>query len=196
MQFVCVGKIIKPQGIKGEVKILPLIDIPAIFNGKHFLYIEKRETPLKSASYRLGYAYVLFEEITDRNVAEKYRNMKVYITKEEFEKLSVDDFLIEDLIGTLIYDENNEYVGQIMNVTNYGFDDILIIKEDNHFYEVPFKKAIFKQDGKRIYAIRNEYNGAKVSQEWKLIFLHCFQRLFLHLRQAYWLEQKKTAYWK
>ncbi len=165
MQFVCVGKIIKPQGIKGEVKILPLIDIPAIFNGKHFLYIEKRETPLKSASYRLGYAYVLFEEITDRNVAEKYRNMKVYITKEEFEKLSVDDFLIEDLIGTLIYDENNEYVGQIMNVTNYGFDDILIIKEDNHFYEVPFKKAIFKQDGKRIYAIRNEYNGAKVSQE-------------------------------
>lgn len=165
MQFVCVGKIIKPQGIKGEVKILPLIDIPAIFNGKHSLFIEKRETPLKSATYRLGYGYVMFNEITDRNVAEKYRNQKVYITKEEFEKLAVDDFLLDDLVGTLLYDENNEYIGQIMDVVDYGFDDILIIKEEEHFYEVPFKKAIFKKDGKRIYAIRGEYNGAKVSQE-------------------------------
>lgn len=165
MHFVCVGKIIKPQGIKGEVKILPLIDIPAIFNGKHSLFIEKRETPLKSATYRLGYGYVMFNEITDRNVAEKYRNQKVYITKEEFEKLAVDDFLLDDLVGTLLYDENNEYIGQIMDVVDYGFDDILIIKEEEHFYEVPFKKAIFKKDGKRIYAIRGEYNGAKVSQE-------------------------------
>ena len=165
MQFVCVGKIIKPQGIKGEVKIQPLVDIPAIFNGKHLLFIEKRETPFKHATFRLGYAYVQFDEITDRNVAEKYRNQKVYITKEEFEKVAVDDFLVEDLVGTLLYDENGEYVGQIMDVTNYGFDDILIVKEDEHLYEVPFKKAIFKKKNKEIYVVRNEFNGAKVSQE-------------------------------
>ena len=165
MQFVCVGKIIKPQGIKGEVKIQPLVDIPAIFNGKHQLFIEKRETPFKHATFRLGYASVQFDEIVDRNVAEKYRNQKVYITKEEFEKIAVDDFLVEDLVGMLLYDENGEFIGQIMDVTNYGFDDILVIKEDEHLYEVPFKKAIFKKKGKEIYAMRSEYNGAKVSQE-------------------------------
>lgn len=165
MEFVCVGKIIKPQGIKGEVKILPLIDIPAIFNGKHQLFIEKKESPFKTATFRLGYAYVLFKEISDRNMAENYRNKFVYITKEDFEKLAVDDFLIEDLIGTLIYDEDNFYVGQIVSVTDYGFDDILIIKEEDHLYEVPFKKQIFKTQGKQIYVIRKEYDGAKVSQE-------------------------------
>lgn len=165
MDFVCVGKIIKPQGIKGEVKILPLVDIPAIFNGKHKLYIEKQSTPFKKSSFRLGYAYVMFDEISDRNVAEKYRNKKVFITKEDFDLLAVDDFLIDDLIGTLVYDENNEFVGQIMNVTNYGFDDIIIMQEDNHIYEVPFKKAIFNVIDGKIYVVRNEYNGAKVSQE-------------------------------
>lgn len=79
--------------------------------------------------------------------------------------MSVDDFLIDDLVGTLLYDENNEFVGQIMGVTDYGFDDIIIVKEDEHLYEVPFKKAIFNKNGKNIYVIRNEYNGAKVSQE-------------------------------
>ena len=73
MDFVCVGKIIKPQGIKGEVKILPLIDIPAIFNGKHPLFIERKPTKIKTATFRLGYGYVLFDEIRDRNVAENYR---------------------------------------------------------------------------------------------------------------------------
>ena len=138
MDFVCVGKIIKPQGIKGEVKIQPLIDIPAIFNGKHQLFIDKRESKHLSATYRLGYAYVRFEEVTDRNVAEKYRNKLVYITREEFDKLAVDDFLIDDLVGVMLYDERDEFVGQIMGVTNYGFDDILIVKEEGHLYEVPF----------------------------------------------------------
>lgn len=165
MDFVCVGKIIKPQGIKGEVKIQPLIDIPAIFNGKHELFIEKMSTPFSKATFRLGYGYVMFEDIKDRNVAEKYRNKLVYITREEFDKLAVDDFLIEDLVGLQLLDENGEFVGQIMGVTNYGFDDILIVKEAGHLYEVPFKKAIFGKKGKEIFAKRMEYDGAKVSQE-------------------------------
>ena len=165
MEFVCVGKIIKPQGIKGEVKIFPSIDIPAIFNGKHKLYIEKKPSSFSSASFRLGYAYVKFDEISDRNVAENYRNKFVYITKEDFALLSTDDFLIEDLVGTIIYDEQGELVGQIMDAVDYGFDDILVIKEDGHLYEVPFRKAIFKNEKGTIVAIRSEYNGAKVDQE-------------------------------
>ncbi|MDE6583289.1 MAG: ribosome maturation factor RimM [Clostridia bacterium] len=165
MDFVCVGKIIKPQGIKGEVKILPLVDLPAIFNGKHALYIEKKETPFKTATFRLGYGYVHFDVITDRNVAEKYRNKEVYITKEEFEKIAVDDFLIEDLIGTLLYDENGEFAGQIMDITNYGFDDIVIVKCEERMYEVPFRKGIFQHKGKEITVIRKEFDGAKVEQE-------------------------------
>lgn len=165
MDFVCVGKIIKPQGIKGEVKIQPLIDIPAIFNGKHELFIDKRPAKHKSATHRLGYAYVLFEEIPDRNTAEKYRNKFVYITREEFDKIAVDDFLIDDLVGTQLYDENEEFIGQIMGVENYGFDDILIVKENGHLYEVPFKKAIFGKKNGTIYAKRIEFDGAKVSQE-------------------------------
>lgn len=165
MDFVCVGKIIKPQGIKGEVKIFPSIDIPAIFNGKHQLFIDKKPSPFSSATFRLGYGYVKFDEITDRNVAEKYRNKFVYITKEEFNLLATDDFLIEDLVGTLVYDELGELVGQIMDVTDYGFDDILIIKEGENLFEVPFRKEIFKNVAGTVTVIRNEYNGAKVIQE-------------------------------
>ena len=85
MELLSVGKIVKPQGIKGEVKIYPLIDIPAIFNGKHEMFIDKKPVKVKSCSFRQGFAYAMFEEIPDRNTAEKYRNSLVYIDKEELQ---------------------------------------------------------------------------------------------------------------
>ncbi len=163
--FVYVGKIIKPQGIKGEVKILPAVDIPAIFNGKHPLFVEKVEMKIQHASFRLGYGYVKFAEIADRNAAEKFRAKKVYITRDEFKKVASDDFLIDELVGSVLCDEKGEMVGQIMGVTDYGFDDILIIKEDGILYEVPFRKAIFQVQDGTLSVIRAEYEGAKVVQE-------------------------------
>ena len=164
-EFVCVGKIIKPQGIKGEVKILPAVDIPAIFNGKHPLFVEKCAMKIEHATFRLGYGYVKFAEIADRNVAEKFRNKNVFVTKEEFKKVSADDFLIDELVGSVLFDENGAMVGQIMGVTDYGFDDIIIIKEENLLFEVPFRKAIFTNVGETVTVLRAEYEGAKVVQE-------------------------------
>ena len=86
MELLCVGKIVKPQGIKGEVKIYPLVNIPAIFNGKYEFFINKKPVKTKNCTYRLGFAYATFDIIPDRNTAEKFRNSLVYINKEDFNK--------------------------------------------------------------------------------------------------------------
>lgn len=165
MEFLCVGQIIKPQGIKGEVKIHPLVDIPAIFNGKHVLYIEKKECQLKNCTYRMGYAYASFVEIPDRNTAEKYRNKLIYMDKEEFYQIPSEKVLIDDIIGQVLFDENGELVGQIVGVQNYGFDDLILVKEDEVIFEVPFVKAVFIGKGNKMHVNRKEYEGAKVRQE-------------------------------
>ena len=166
MELLCVGKIIKPQGIKGEVKIFPLVDIPAIFNGKHEFFINKKPVKTKSCTFRLGYAYATFDVIPDRNTAEKYRNSLIYIDKEEFYKIPSNKFLIDDLVGQILYDEKSDYVGQIMGVENFGFDDIVIVKEGERLYQIPFVSAIFKTGDKTsVYVIRKEYEGAKTDYE-------------------------------
>lgn len=166
MDFLCVGKIVKPQGIKGEVKILPLVDIPAIFNGKHKLYLDKREAKCLSCTYRLGFAYAKFAEIKDRNMAEKYRNVEVFIEKEDFYKIPSNFVLTDDIIGEQIYDENGDYVGQIQGVDNFGFDDVIVIKDgDERIYQVPFVGDIFKSAGGKMFVIRKEYEGAKTDYE-------------------------------
>ena len=165
MELLCVGKIVKPQGIKGEVKIFPLIDIPAIFNGKHEMFIDKKPVKTKSCSYRQHFAYACFDIIPDRNTAEKYRNALVYIDKEEFYKIPSDTYLIDDLVGQMIYDENGDLIGQIVGADNFGFDDVILIKENERVYQVPFVKDIFKKNQDGMYLIRKEYEGAKTVYE-------------------------------
>lgn len=165
MELLCVGKIVKPQGIKGEVKIFPLIDIPAIFNGKHEMFIDKKPVKTKSCSYRQHFAYACFDIIPDRNTAERYRNALVYIDKEEFYKIPSDTYLIDDLVGQMIYDENGELIGQIVGADNFGFDDVILIKENERVYQVPFVKDIFKKNQDGMYLIRKEYEGAKTDYE-------------------------------
>ena len=166
MELLCVGKIVKPQGIKGEVKIFPLVDIPAIFNGKHEFFINKKPVKTKSCTYRLGFAYATFDIIPDRNTAEKFRNSLIYIDKEEFYKIPSNKFLIDDLVGQTLYDENGEYVGQIMGVENFGFDDVIIVKEGERLYQIPFVKDNFKKNNSTsIFVIRKEYEGARTDYE-------------------------------
>lgn len=165
MELLCVGKIVKPQGIKGEVKIFPLIDIPAIFNGKHEMFIDKKPVKTKSCSYRQHFAYACFDIIPDRNTAERYRNALVYIDKEEFYKIPSNTYLIDDLVGQMIYDENGDLIGQIVGADNFGFDDVILIKENERVYQVPFVKDIFKKNQDGMYLIRKEYEGAKTDYE-------------------------------
>lgn len=165
MELLCVGKIVKPQGIKGEVKIYPLIDIPAIFNGKHEMFIDKKPVKIKSCTYRLGFAYACFDVIPDRNTAEKYRNSLIYIDKEEFYKIPSNTYLVDDLVGQTLFDENEKFVGQIMGTENYGFDDLIVVKEGERTFIVPFVKDIFKQKDGKMYVIRKEYEGAKTDYE-------------------------------
>ena len=166
MELLCVGKIVKPQGIKGEVKIYPLVNIPAIFNGKYEFFINKKPVKTKNCKYRLGFAYATFDIIPDRNTAEKFRNSLVYINKEDFYKIPSNQFLIDDLVGQTLYDDNGEFVGQIMGIENFGYDDVVIVKEGERLYQLPFVKEIFKsKDKTSIYVVRKEYEGAKTDYE-------------------------------
>ena len=167
MSLVCIGKIIKPQGIKGEVKIYPLVDSPAVFNNKVAMFIDKKAVKVETCSYRNSFAYAKFDVVTDRNAAEKFRNALIYITKEDFYKFSQNEYLLEDLIGEKIYcDGSGEYVGQIMGVENYGSDDLIVVKEaDERTYLVPFVSAIFINNDDGVFVVKKEYEGAKVDYE-------------------------------
>ena len=163
-----IAKILKPQGIKGEVKALSSTNVSEIFSTLKQCLIGNKLMHIQHISSRQGFLYIKFEEINSRNDAENYRNQSLFIEKSQLEMFLDDDkFLVDDIIGMVIYDENGEMVGQVLDIVNYGASDIVILEKDKRQYEVPYIDEVFKKVGDKLIADSKKLLEVMV---WLLIF--------------------------
>ena len=162
MENLLIAKVVKPQGIKGEVKCMLYTDVfEAVTKAKRLL-TSTGECQVERAVIRGGFLYLKFLGINDRNNAEIFRNQLLYLPKEEIEKFNKSDFLVDDLIGMVLYDFEGNLVGQIVDYEDYGSAPILSIEEGGHIYEVPYIKSVFVTQDGALKVNRKEYDGAKV----------------------------------
>ncbi len=148
-----IAKILKPQGIKGEVKAMPLTDVLAVFKSIENVFVKGKIMAIERISIRQGFLYIKFKDINTRNEAELLRNQSIKIDKEILENCKEEDeFLVDDLIGMIIYDEKGCLVGQIVEVINYGSSDIFIIEKEGRQIQVPFVEGVFEKEGESLVA--------------------------------------------
>jgi len=136
-----VGFILKPQGIRGEIKVRPTAQ--AIQNFVKFtdLIIGGISYPVKNIALRQGYLYISLKGIDDRNAAELLRNKEIFADIKE-EPLTKGAYYIKDLIGCEVFKSGN-LLGSISDVLSHGAADVIVItgKKEIMF---PHIKGIFR----------------------------------------------------
>lgn len=148
-----IAKILKPQGIKGEVKAEPLTNVVEIFSSIKECLVGNRTMHIEHSSFRQGFLYIKFEEIKNRNDAELERGKSIKIAKELLvQEKGDDEFFVDELVGMVVYDDIGQLVGQIVSVMNYGATDILVFEKENRQMEAPFIKEVFYKEGDRLVA--------------------------------------------
>lgn len=163
MAMMEVARILKPQGIKGEVKAEPLTNVLAVFNDLKEVSIDGKNMRILSITFRQGFLYVTFEGVTTRNDAENLRNKKMFVDKEKLlASKEEEEFLIDDLIGMTLYDLNGAYVGQIVDVVNYGASDIFIIESEGRTVEAPYVGEAFIRQGGRLVVDREKFDEVAI----------------------------------
>ena len=68
MEYLKIGLILKPQGIRGEIKVLPLTDDPSRFIGLKQAFLSEEKKPVRIMGARIGKdaVYLFLERIYDR----------------------------------------------------------------------------------------------------------------------------------
>ena len=129
-EYIEVGQIVKPQGIKGEVKLIPLTDDPMRFEGENTFYFEENGayTPVVARFSRFdGQAVYLFiDGVNDRNAAEKLRGRYLLVDRAHAAKLDDDEYFIVDLIGIKGFDETGKGYGILKEVMQPGGNDVYV----------------------------------------------------------------------
>lgn len=128
--YLIVGEILKPQGVRGEIKVRPITNDPDRFWDLERVYLKQGERyearAMRCTRVHDDFAYVTLEGVNDRNGAEALRGTLLYVRREEAVALSEDENFICDLIGCVAYDKKGERIGKLREVLQPGANDVYI----------------------------------------------------------------------
>lgn len=128
MQLITIGKISKPQGIRGELKVIPLTDDPERFVSLRQVRIAGKEYTVTRARVDRDQVYLTLQGVADRNAAELLRNLDVQVPRDQAVKPAAGRYLIADIIGCEAVTDNGQAVGNVCDVLQYGAADVWVIR--------------------------------------------------------------------
>ncbi len=166
MEKILIATVLRPQGLSGELKCKLENQNYDIIKNVTEVYLNNKDVPTKIAkkAFRGGYLYLQFNTINSREKADLLRNTHVY-AKREFVEIPQDEYMITDLIGLNVTDENGQQIGVLKDVQNFGASDILIIEQYKREYMVPFVKDIVKKVNLTagiVVVNKSKYDEAKI----------------------------------
>ena len=139
-----VGLIVKPQGIKGELKFQPLTDDINRFKNLKEVIIDDKNYRVLKAVIGGGTVFLSLSGITDRNTAETFRGQFLLVTRENALPLEEGRYFIVDIVGCEIVTEEGEKIGQVTDIFSARTDVFTVKCVDGRIMRFPFLNAVVK----------------------------------------------------
>lgn len=127
-EFMSVGQISKPHGVRGEVKVISLMDNLEDFRDLGKVLIDEEEREITSVKLQKDRVILKIAGIDTMEMAERYRNKYLMIKREAAKALEADTYYIADLIGCTVVDTENKELGKIYDVIETGSNDVYWVK--------------------------------------------------------------------
>lgn len=145
-----IAKVLKPHGIKGEVKVQLFSENFDDFCSRGFAYFKN------GGSYdRIAYedirveppfVYLHIEGIDTKNGAESIQGVFLYIDKDELPGTQEGEYYVFDLIGLTVTDMEGNKLGRIEDVLQHGAADVYVVKGKKDFMFPALKRVIKNVD--------------------------------------------------
>lgn len=126
-ETIVIGEVLKPQGVRGEIKVKPLLDDAADIRSFKKVYIGGKEYKVLSCRADAQAAYLALSGIADRDAAELLRGKEIEALRSDAPALEEGRYYIVDIIGCAVVTEKGERLGEIADVLP-AHTDVYVLK--------------------------------------------------------------------
>ena len=154
-----VGKIVKPQGIRGEVKVKPFTDDGEVFKELKRVFIDGVEYKLLSVRVSPEAVFLGLRGVPDRNAAELLRGKDLTVPRAEAPEPEEGTYYIADILGSEIVTEEGEALGILKDIRPAA-TDIYTLESAGKEVLFPAAKGVITEidaEGKRITVNKKRY---------------------------------------
>lgn len=138
--YLIIGKVLKPIGTKGEIKVLPITDDIERFRDLPYVILKKGVSTEKStvAYARLLKKYVILKlnDSHTRLEADLLKGQYLYIDRENALKIDESSYYYHDLYGCAVKTAQGEILGTVYDIQNAGSCDVYFLKSHNRKDEI------------------------------------------------------------
>jgi 16S rRNA processing protein RimM len=145
-QFLAVGTVVRPHGLRGELLINSLTDFPEHLASVEVVYLGDRAEPHPLARVRRqrGKFIIQLGDCPDREAAEKYRGQVVQIKAEAAAPLPPGMYYHHQVIGLAAYTEDGEHLGELVEVLETGANDVYVIRGEQGELLLPVIPSVIR----------------------------------------------------
>jgi 16S rRNA processing protein RimM len=148
--LVTIGKVLKPWGVKGELKIESLTDFPERFRSLTRVFLtsprgKQLSCPVAGAQVRNGVPYLRFEGYDVPEKARELAGMLVQVPEEETVPLPEGSYYWYELIGMEVVSETGEALGVITDIFRTGSNDVYVVKRGRKEFSLPATREVIRQ---------------------------------------------------
>ena len=147
-EYLMIGEILKPQGLRGECKIRSYAADISYFSNWSTVYIRNQEDylPLSLAFHRIheGFVYAVPGNCKTPEEVERLRGEKLYVDRAHAAPLTEGAYYIADLIGCRAIDEQGQILGKLTEVLQHGSVDTWVFSGSKPFM-APALRSVFPE---------------------------------------------------
>lgn len=153
MNWYNVGKIVNTHGVRGEVRVISRTDFPEeryAIGSKLGLFLPKSKEPIHLivASHRKhkNFDLLTFENHTNINDVEKYRDGILKVSEDHLEELDEHEYYYHEIVGCTVYSLDGEEIGKVSEIISTGANDVWGVKPKTgktHF--IPYIEDVVKE---------------------------------------------------
>lgn len=150
MSMIEIGKILKPHGIQGQLKVRLYSDNYEAFESRGYAFIRQN-----GEMRRIGYAviraeapfvYVIVGGISSRTDAEALSGLPLFLRRSDLDEPEEGEHYVVDLIGLRVVDESGAELGVLKDILQHGAADVYVVKGVKSFMFPAIKRVISKID--------------------------------------------------
>ncbi|MBI4714537.1 MAG: 16S rRNA processing protein RimM [Nitrospirae bacterium] len=143
-EWVAVGRILRPHGLRGELKVEPLTDNPRRFEPGNRLLVRRRDGETveveveKVRPFQNRFLLVVFSGCQTLSGAEGLSGGWVLVPEEDLPALPEGRYYLHQILGMEVFEEGSgTYLGKVEEIIPTGSNDVYVVRKGKTEHLIP-----------------------------------------------------------
>ena len=126
--WVIVGRVQGPWGIRGDVRVEPHSDSRERFSPGSRVYLNGAETAVVSSRPHRGGLVLRLESVADRTAAEALKGATLTVPLDDVDPLPDGSYYYFQIIGLRVRTDDGEELGRVHEILATGGTDVYVVR--------------------------------------------------------------------